>query len=156
MTPRNKWLLGVVTSAMIGMATQLEGERPTPYDDMVGVYTVCMGHTGRDIVPGHTYTHTECVAMLQRDLAAHGAAALNCINVKINPNEYAAYTLFAYNVGSAAFCGSTLLRRLNAGDHLGACDGLLAWDVAGGRHVAGLHNRRVFERELCRRPVEGD
>ena len=67
----------------------------------------------------------------------------------INRNEHDAYTLFAYNVGGEAFCGSLLLRRLNSGDHVGACNGLLAWDMAGGKHVKGLANRRQYERRMC-------
>ncbi len=30
----------------------LEGVRYKPYKDVVGVLTVCYGHTGKDIIPG--------------------------------------------------------------------------------------------------------
>ena len=63
--------------------------------------------------------------------------------------EHDAYTLFAYNVGGSAFCGSSLLKKLNAGDHAGACNGLMAWDVAGGKRIKGLTNRRDYERRMC-------
>ncbi|WP_244576009.1 glycoside hydrolase family protein, partial [Escherichia coli] len=37
--------------------------------DIVGVWTVCHGHTGKDIIPGKTYTKAECKALLNKDLA---------------------------------------------------------------------------------------
>lgn len=48
----------------------LEGVRHNPYKDIVGVWTVCYGHTGKDIIPGKTYTEAECKALLniQRSL----------------------------------------------------------------------------------------
>nr|HAL7249337.1 glycoside hydrolase family protein [Escherichia coli] len=36
---------------------------------IVGVWTVCHGHTGKDIIPGKTYTEAECKALLNKDLA---------------------------------------------------------------------------------------
>ena len=48
-----------------------------------------------------------------------------------------------------AFCNSSLLKKLNQGDHVGACNGLLAWRMAGGKEVAGLLRRREFERSIC-------
>ncbi|WP_373276927.1 glycoside hydrolase family protein [Laribacter hongkongensis] len=35
--------------------------------------------------------------------------------------SYATVPSPAYNIGSGAFCGSTLVRKLNAGDYAGAC-----------------------------------
>ena len=37
----------------------LEGVSYIPYEDIVGVWTVCHGHTGKDIIPGKTYTAAE-------------------------------------------------------------------------------------------------
>ncbi len=42
----------------------LEGVSYIPYKDIVGVWTVCHGHTGKDIMPGKTYTEAECKALL--------------------------------------------------------------------------------------------
>ena len=38
----------------------LEGVSYIPYKDIVGVWTVCHGHTGKDIMLGKTYTEAEC------------------------------------------------------------------------------------------------
>lgn len=47
----------------------LEGVSYIPYKDIVGVWTVCHGHTGKDIMLGKTYTEAECKALLNKDLA---------------------------------------------------------------------------------------
>lgn len=146
----NKVGLALVSAALVSSVTLLEGTRYVPYEDVVGVWTVCEGYAGKDVVRGKTYTRAECDNLTKTQLAAHGAAMLRCVNVPIKQNEYDAYTLFTYNVGGPAFCGSSLLKKLNQGDHAGACDGLLAWDMAGGKHVPGLARRRQYERRICR------
>lgn len=149
MHPANKAGIALVSAALIGAVTMLEGTRYVPYEDVVGVWTVCEGYAGWDVQRGKTYTRAECDALTRTQLAKHGAEVLRCTNVPIKQNEYDAYTLFAYNVGGPAFCRSSLLKKLNAGDHVGACNGLLAWDMAGGKHVYGLARRRQFERRMC-------
>lgn len=153
MNPVNKWLLGVVSGGLIVAATQWEGTRYVPYEDVVGVWTVCQGYAGKDVVRGKTYSKAECNNLLKTQLAAHGAAVLRCTTVPLNENQYDALTLFTYNVGGGAFCGSSLVKKLNKGDYTGACNGLIAWSYAGGKQVQGLLNRRKFERELCLKPM---
>ena len=46
----------------------LEGVRYDPYQDVVGVWTVCYGHTGKDIMLSKRYTEAECRALLSKDL----------------------------------------------------------------------------------------
>jgi lysozyme len=149
MNAANKWLAGTASAALIAGAMQWEGTRYVPYEDVVGIWTVCQGYAQPDVVRGRTYTPAECQNLLKTQLSAHSAAVLRCVTVPIQRREHDAYTLFAYNVGGAAFCGSSLLKKLNAGDHVGACDGLLAWDMAGGKHVKGLASRRQYERRMC-------
>lgn len=149
MQAANKAGIALVSAALIGAVTQLEGTRYVPYEDIIGVWTVCEGYAQADVVRGKTYTRAECDALTGKQLAEKGAAVLRCTNVALKQREYDAYTLFTYNVGAEAFCHASLLKKLNAGDHVGACNGLLAWDMAGGRHVPGLAKRRAFERDMC-------
>ena len=75
-TLRNKLVGAVVGGAsaitiaavMLGNPDGLEGRRYYAYQDVVGVWTVCDGHTGADIRRGHRYTDKECDALLQSDL----------------------------------------------------------------------------------------
>lgn len=153
MNQRNKWLVGSVTAFILAAATHLEGRRHIAYQDVANIWTVCDGYAQKDVIRDRYYSDAECDDMAKTQLAAHGKAMLECVNVPLNLNQYAAYTLFTYNVGSGAFCRSSLLRKLNAGDYVAACNGLLAWNMAGGKVVRGLSNRREYERSLCLKPV---
>jgi lysozyme len=87
--------------------------------------------------------------MLAGDLltAAHGVQ--DCVTEPISDKEIAAYTSATFNIGVEAFCGSTLVRKLNAGDRIGACEELLRWVRAKGVVLQGLVNRRAAERSMC-------
>lgn len=152
--PKNKWLLGLVSAAMLSGAMLLEGHSNDPIIPIKGdVPTVCYGETK---VAMRHYTDAECLALLKDQLPRYGDGVLKCIDVPITQNEHAAYTLFAYNEGVYAFCTSAARATLNRGDHAGACRALAtkpggtpAWSTAGGRYVQGLQNRRQYERNLC-------
>jgi lysozyme len=135
-------------AACLALTASFEGMYPKPYRDMVGVLTVCYGETEGVKLTDH-YTPQQCADMLAAKLPRYWSEISQCIKVPISDNERAAYTSFAYNVGSAGFCRSTTARKLNAGDHKGACQALMAWNRAGGREVRGLTRRRAAERDLC-------
>ena len=146
MNHKNKWLVGVTAAVTIATVSLMEGRSNDPYKDIVGVWTVCDGETN---VKMRRYSNAECDTMLRTSLVKYGNGVLECVNVPISQNQHAAFTSFAYNVGTGAFCKSSLLKKLNAGDYVGACDGLLAWSYAGGKYVQGLANRRNVEQRLC-------
>lgn len=147
--PANKWLAGFLGAALIGGAALWEGTEQKPYLDIVGVPTVCMGHTGKDIQMGKTYTLAECNEILRKDLVSHTKPMLGCINVPINENQYTAFALFTLNVGATNFCNSTLVKKLNKRDYTGACNELDKWVYAGGKRIQGLANRRAYEKAIC-------
>lgn len=130
-----------------------EGMRTSAYRDVVGIPTVCVGET-KGIRMGMTFGKPECEAMLLKRLTEDFAPAMeSCVTRPMGDDTYAAFLSLSYNVGSSAFCGSTVVRKFNAGDGRGACDAVLAWDKAGGRVVAGLARRRREERALCLRGI---
>ncbi|EHQ3798731.1 TPA: lysozyme RrrD, partial [Escherichia coli] len=100
----------------------LEGVSYIPYKDIVGVWTVCHGHTGKDIMLGKTYTKAECKALLNKDLATVARQINPYIKVDIPETTRGALYSFVYNVGAGNFRTSTLLRKINQGDIKGACD----------------------------------
>lgn len=73
----------VIASVMLGNADGLEGRRYYAYQDVVGVWTVCDGHTGTDIRRGHRYTDRECDNLLKADLRKVASAIDPLIKVRI-------------------------------------------------------------------------
>ena len=126
-----------------------EGKKNDPYKDIIGVSTVCYGETRG--VQQRRYSDAECTQMLFTRLAEFNEELGRCIQRPVPDNVRAAVLSLAYNAGSAAVCRSTLMRKLNQGDFLGACAELDKWVMAGGRRIQGLANRRAVERELCER-----
>ncbi|ARB10912.1 lysozyme [Salmonella enterica subsp. enterica serovar Lubbock] len=127
----------------------LEGVRYKPYRDVVGIWTVCYGHTGNDIMIGKTYTESECKALLNKDLNTVARQINPYIKVPIPETTRGALYSFVYNVGAGNFKTSTLLHKINQGDIKGACEQLRRWTYAGGKQWKGLITRREIEREVC-------
>lgn len=76
-------------------------------------------------------------------------AIKRCVGVPLSQNEYDAYTSLAYNIGESAFCGSTLVKKLNAGEYEAACMEILRWDKFKGKPLRGLTLRRQAESKQC-------
>ncbi|HFV6232506.1 lysozyme [Escherichia coli] len=75
----------------------LEGVSYIPYKDIVGVWTVCHGHTGKDIMLGKTYTKAECKTLLNKDLATVARQINPYIKVDIPETTRGALYSFVYN-----------------------------------------------------------
>jgi len=147
--PRAAMMVGV---AVMGLAAPVvyhwEGEIRRGYLDPIGIVTACVGHTATARL-GRSYTAEECADLLAHDLIEHNAELLRCVKVDLLPHVHAALLSFIFNVGAGAACNSTLMRKLNAGDVMGACAELSRWTWAGGRQLPGLIKRRAAERKLC-------
>lgn len=93
----------------------LEGCRLTAYRDQGGLYTIGYGHTA-DVQRGDAWTHARAEAALDDDLARFEAGVRRLLGiVKVNPNQFSALVIFAFNVGVAGLAGSTALRLIHAG-----------------------------------------
>ncbi len=117
---------------------------PVPGD----VPTIGFGTTD-GVKLGDKTTPPKALARALRDVHKFEGEIRQCVLVPLHQHEYDAYTSLAYNIGSAAFCNSTLVRKLNAGDYAGGCTEISRWDKQGGRVLKGLTNRRATERALC-------
>lgn len=125
-----------------------EGCRLTAYADTGGVFTVGYGATGPDIHPGTVWDQAHAETRLAEDVARFEKAVNELVTVPITDNQRAALVSFAFNLGAHALAGSTLLRKLNAGDKPGAAAEFIRWDRAGGVEVPGLLRRRHNEADL--------
>lgn len=132
-----------------------EGLKNHAYLDIVGVPTICFGHT-KDVKIGDFKTDAQCADLLRVEVleyreALHGYFNATTKTHRLTPERDAAYVSLAYNVGVRGAGRSTATRRLNAGDIVGGCQALTWWNKAGGRVVRGLVRRRADEYRLCMR-----
>jgi len=134
-----------------------EGFCATPYVCPAGYWTI--GYGSRWLANGQLVTARsapidEAVAsgLLLRTVTSLDAALSRLVKVSLSDVQRASLLSWQYNVGTAAVAGSTLLRKLNAGDYAGAADELLRWDKATVRghlvELPGLARRRACERDV--------
>jgi lysozyme len=125
-----------------------EGREYKPYKDVVGVLTVCDGHTGSDIEQ-RRYSDAECDQLLKTDIGIAYRHVDRCITGNVTQGQAVALVSATFNIGPKVVCGSTLQRKANAGDWSGACAELDRWVYAKGRKLKGLVRRRAAERAIC-------
>ena len=140
--------LSLSAAALVGIAVH-EGYRgaaylPTPND----VPTIGFGTTG-GVKPGDKITPERALVRLLGDAGKFEQAVKQCADVPLFQHEFDAYVSLTYNIGSGAFCSSTLVRKLKAGDYAGACREILRWDKQAGRVLPGLTKRRQQEYAQC-------
>lgn len=141
--------LALSASALVGILLH-EGYSDKAYTPVKGdVPTIGFGTTG-GVKMGDTIKPPQAVARALVDVQKFEGALKQCVKVPLHQYEYDAYVSLSYNIGSAAFCGSTLVRKLNAGDFDGACQQVLRWDKFKGKPLAGLTKRRQAEYQQCK------
>lgn len=150
MTPNKRKAAALALAA--GLVAGFEGLRTVAYRDPVGIPTICFGET-RGVRMGDVATAEQCRGMLADRLAEFGAGIAPCLPADIPDESRAAFLSAAYNIGTGAFCASSMSRRALAGDLGGACDALLMWDKAKGIRLPGLTKRRAAEQALCRQGI---
>lgn len=141
--------LALSASALVGILMH-EGYSDKAYTPVKGdVPTIGFGTTG-GVKMGDTIKPPQAVARALVDVQKFEGALKQCVKVPLHQYEYDAYVSLSYNIGSAAFCGSTLVKKLNAGDFDGACQQILRWDKFNGKPLAGLTKRRQAEYQQCK------
>ena len=141
-------VLSLSATALVGIIMH-EGYSDTPYFPVPGdVLTIGFGTTG-NVKPTDRTTPTRALSRALTDIQKFEGALKECVKVPLAQHEYDAYISLSYNIGSRAFCSSTLVRKLNAGDYDGACKEILRWDKFQGKPLAGLTKRRQDEYRKC-------
>lgn len=143
--------IGVLTlsaAGLVGLVTS-EGYTDRAVIPVKGdVPTVGFGTT-QGVKPGDTTDPIRALARAERDVTKFEGAVKQCVHVELTQGEYDAYVRLAYNIGPTAFCGSTLVKRLNAKDYAAACAEISRFDKFHGKQLRGLTIRRAQERALC-------
>jgi lysozyme len=140
--------LGISGIALVGLLVA-EGYRDTAYIPVAGdVPTIGFGTT-QNVRMGDKITVPQALNRALDDVQKFEGAMKRCVKVPLHQYEYDAYVSLTYNIGEGAFCRSTLVRKLNAGDYKGACEQILRWDNFQGRPLRGLTIRREKEYKQC-------
>lgn len=141
-------VLSLSASALVGIALH-EGYRGEAYVPVKGdVPTIGFGQTG-GVKPGDKTTPERALVRLLADVSSHSEGIKACIKVPLYQHEFDAYSSLAYNIGVGAFCRSTLVKKLNAGEYASACAEILRWDKFQGKPLKGLTLRRQAEYKTC-------
>lgn len=137
-------------AALYELIRRFEGCRLVAYLCPAGVWTCGFGSTGPDVRPGTVWTLDQATARMRKDAELFAVGALKLCPL-LQGDRLAALADFAYNLGLTRLKGSTLRRRVLAGDWDGACVELAKWTRGGGRVLPGLVIRRQAEIGLVRR-----
>ena len=136
-----------MNKAGVTLLKGFENFKAVAYLDIVGVPTIGWGFT-KGVKMGDTMTLEEANARLILEVAEFE----NGLKVEGTPNQLAAMTCLAYNIGLGNFGHSTVRRMHTLGNFQAAADAFRMWDMAGGRVVTGLVRRREAERALYLTP----
>ena len=115
------------------------------------VWTIGYGTTrinGRPVERGTEITRHQAQLYLISDLRYFEKSVNALVEVPISQNQFDALVSFAYNVGVGNLKKSTLLKKLNKGDYLGASKEFPKWKYSAGKVLKGLVKRRKAEAEI--------
>ena len=140
--------LALSASALVGIAVH-EGYSPVAYRPVPGdVPTIGFGTTD-NVKMGDRTDPVQALTRKLADVQRFEGALRQCVRVPLHQHEYDAFLSLAYNIGPGAFCGSTLVQLLNAGQYREACAQILRWDRFQGQPLRGLTLRRQAEHRQC-------
>lgn len=139
---------GAFVSIAVHEAYRSDAYYATPDEKARGISTVGFGAT-EGVKPGDRITVERALVRLLNDSDKYQQAVRRCAPVPMHQHEFDAFVSITYNIGTGAFCSSTMAKRLNAGDYPGACDAMLMWNKQGARVLPGLTKRRQEERKRC-------
>ncbi|WP_298966126.1 peptidoglycan-binding protein [uncultured Roseibium sp.] len=126
-----------------------EGVVLRAYKDVVGIWTIGVGHTARaggiKPKPGMKITHEQAMDQLEADLRKFEGRVRKqaCFD---NQHSFDGATSFDFNTGRIH--NATWVKRFREGELTRAEESIMLWVKAGGRKIRGLVNRRNAERRL--------
>lgn len=140
--------LSLSAAALVGIAVS-EGYKGDAYIPVPGdVPTIGFGTTD-GVEMGDKTTPERALVQLLKDSNKFEKALKACVKVPLYQYEYDAYIRLSYNIGPAAFCKSSIVKELNAGNYESACKRILDWNKFNGKPLPGLIKRRQEEYRIC-------
>ena len=138
-----------VSKEGIALIKYYEGYRTTPYRCAAGKITVGYGHViGNGLqLPdewNRKFSLGEIDELLRTDLARFEQGVSRYCPVYLTQSQFDALVSFSFNLGLGVLQRSTLRQKINRGD-ADAAKVILKYNMAGGRILKGLTNRRIAE-----------
>ena len=144
-------LLGTSAGLSLNTIAEFEGYVPEAYQDPIGIWTKCWGDTN-DVIPGETYTFDQCVQSINVHTLEIAEPVFNCVpGLRYQADKVIAAAIsMAYNIGSGAFCGSSVADYFRSGQWSAGCQRIAKiYRKAGGKELTGLIRRRQMESDMC-------
>jgi lysozyme len=137
----------------INLIKHFEGCHLKPYRDPIGLYTIGWGHLIGDgkslpIEWFRELTQDEADELLKKDLVRFERGVERLCPFNLTQPRFDALVSFAFNLGLGNLQASTLRRKHNRSDVLGAANEFPRWNKAGGKVLRGLTRRREAEKAL--------
>lgn len=139
----------------MAMVKEFEGFRSQAYIDSDGTPVIGYGMSvvnDRKVRMGDDINQAHAELALSLKLQEIQQQILSSAVVKLNSNQLAALTSFAFNVGFESLERSTLLKKINSGDYISAANEFPRWNKADMRGqlvtLSGLSKRRQAERAV--------
>ncbi|OEE30735.1 lysozyme [Vibrio genomosp. F10 str. ZF-129] len=132
-----------------------EGCRLKSYQCSANVWTVGLGNT-KGVTKDTHITEQQAAESFVESVAAAEKVVKKHITQTPKQGEYDMMVSFVYNLGAGNFSRSTLLKKFNQGDQLGACNEYQRWVFVNGKNCrlkqnncAGIPKRRTKEENVC-------
>lgn len=134
-----------------------EGLRMSAHYAPTEQWTVGYGHTGT-ARHGMSVTEGDAERLLREDVKPIEQLIGDTVRAPLNQNEHDALVSLIFNIGEENWRRSTVLRKLNAGDKIGAANAFELWTKAFVNNelatLDGLVRRRAAEKSLFLMPTD--
>lgn len=143
--------LALSAAALVGLAVH-EGYREVAYLPVAGDRPTLGFGDAQGVQLGQRTDPVRALIRLNQQADVFQREMRACMgDVPLHQHEWDAYVSLTFNIGSGAFCKSTLVRELRKTppNYAGACAQILRWDKFQGRALPGLTQRRVQEHAKC-------
>ena len=142
-----------ISSLGLELIKEFEGFSANAYLCPAKKVTIGYGNTfyadGTKVKLGEQISKTDALELLEKVVNKDFADKIfPAIKVPVAQNQFDAMCSLAYNIGTGSFLKSTLLKKVNAGDFIGASEEFLKWNKSGGKELLGLTRRRKREQDL--------
>lgn len=134
-----------VSDDLLHALKRFEGFRVKAYRCPAGVWTCGYGHT-RGVTARTVCNEAKAMEWLRKDLEPIESFLSAIPEVCKSQGRFDACADFCFNLGTGAFKGSTLFKRIQKKASVAAIQAeFLKWVYAGGRPLEGLKTRRRWE-----------